>query len=385
MLDEIYFYSDRHKRIYAEVAQQFREIGEIDGVSIAMHLRADMNYILDLIKVDSVAIVRDAVFVMKENYCDREVDIAYKKSKEEQNGLDKLIAIKDRCEELETEIQRGIKTDDSHSDFVRGLDDESAVVPPSIGQLQRNGLVYEYGTSIVIAARPSVGKTALACHEACYLAFNCGLPVDFYTFEMHAPYIRRRMVANRTGIKIDTIRLRQFSLLQKERCIAASKEIEEANIDIFYFGGRDINELVTAIKTSKSRIVFIDYLQKVQVRGATKPRDRVSEAISKITDIARRDKKIVFTLSQLNRDAQDKRPTLSELAESSVIEQEADTIIFIHEENAMKNKEDRKEIVPTWLLVDKQKDGENPFANVGHNKAMSKFFEFDTIHTQQTF
>ena len=191
---------------------------------------------------------------------------------------------------------------------------------------------------IVIAARPGMGKTALALNIAEHVSRQ-GDPVLFYSLEMGRAQLLQRLIADETGIGTD--RQRGGPLNRKEYLSLASAAADLGGLPLLLDDGRE--RTVAAIRAHARRVrrqhglalVIVDYIQ-LMVTGA--PRDRVGELSALTRELKRLAGDLdvpVVALSQLSREVEkreDKRPLLSDLRESGSIEQDADQVLFIFRE-----------------------------------------------------
>jgi replicative DNA helicase len=200
------------------------------------------------------------------------------------------------------------------------------------GGLQRSDLV-------ILAGRPSMGKTALAGT----ILRSIAVPAVFFSLEMTASQIARRMVSAETGIPTDRLRSGDLSEEESRRVARAETEmtqrIERRGIVLDQTGAIPIASLAARARRLKRRIgielVIVDYLQLVKgssKRGADGRTQEVSEISAALKTLAKDLDVPVLALSQLNRDVEnrtDKRPHLADLRESGSIEQDADVVMFV--------------------------------------------------------
>ena len=180
-----------------------------------------------------------------------------------------------------------------------------------------------------LAARPAVGKTAFALQIALNLASN-GLTVLFISREMSSSQIAKRLLASITDI--DSMKLKSKNLSEKEWAQILNAMNSLAKTKLF------INTKIKTVSAIKSRsrqikadIVIVDYLQLLSPENNNSARERQVAEISRELKNMSLDQKIpVIQLSQLNRNAHDKEPSLSDLRESGSIEQDSNNVIFIH-------------------------------------------------------
>ncbi len=203
---------------------------------------------------------------------------------------------------------------------------------------------------IILAARPSMGKTALALNMAQNIALEANLGVGFFSLEMSRGQLVTRMLV--ADAMVDADRLRKGQLSREEdwrRLDDAAHRIRQAPVWIDDTPGLTISELRSRARRLKAahpefQLLVVDYLQLMQGSGG--PRESREQAISSISrglkGVAKDLNVAVLALSQLNRGVEsrtDKRPMLSDLRESGAIEQDADVILFIYRDDYYKGEE----------------------------------------------
>jgi len=208
---------------------------------------------------------------------------------------------------------------------------------------------------VILAARPSMGKTSLACNIAFDVARNYawepqpdgsrktvrGGVVAFFSLEMSAEQLALRLLAEASGVSGDRLRKGEIDAMEFGRIRDAAMEIQEAPLYIDATGGITLAKLVARARRLKRMVgldlIIVDYLQLVTT-GAGGPDNRVQE-VSMITQglkaLAKELNVPVLALSQLSRQVEnrdDKKPQLSDLRESGSIEQDADMVMFVYRE-----------------------------------------------------
>lgn len=202
---------------------------------------------------------------------------------------------------------------------------------------------FQPGDMIILAARPSMGKTALALNFAMNAAIENNIPVGIFSLEMPAEQLMQRMLSATS--MVNSGKIRSFDLTDKEwaKIDVGEKKLSKAKIFIDDTAGAKIADIQTKAKKLKNNcdnlgLIIIDYLQLVTMSSFSKGDSRqqeVSEISRQIKAMARDLKVPVIALSQLSRSVEkreDKTPMLSDLRESGSIEQDADLVIFLHRE-----------------------------------------------------
>ncbi len=220
------------------------------------------------------------------------------------------------------------------------------------------------GDLFVLAARPSVGKTAFALNIATNMAVGeQHVPVGFFSVEMPAMQIVLRIICSMSRLGLTEIRKRQYTQTQWGDLMEAAHALQESTIIIDDTGGIDILELRAKARRMKSKYkiqaLFIDYLQLIKVHTTNKNISReneVAQISGSLKALAKELEIPIVVLAQLNRDAdKDEPPKLSMLRESGAIEQDADIVAFLHRPG--KKSDDPTKPQPIELLVAKNRNG----------------------------
>jgi replicative DNA helicase len=239
------------------------------------------------------------------------------------------------------------------------------------------------GDLIVLAARPSMGKTALALNIAEHVAVKEELPVVVFSMEMGAAQLALRMVGS-LG-RIDQQHLRTGALRDDEwgRLSEAVEKLQKVSIFIDESGSLTPSELRARARRQarqlggKLGLIVVDYLQLMT--GSDSSDENRATVIGEISrglkSLAKELKCPVMALSQLNRGVEsrtDKRPMMSDLRESGAIEQDADVIMFIYRDDYY-NKEASKEPGIAEIIIGKQRNGPTGTVKLFFNKPLTKF------------
>jgi replicative DNA helicase len=255
-------------------------------------------------------------------------------------------------------------------------------VPTGFVDLDRMTSGMQAGDLIVLAARPSMGKTALAINIAENVALNEGLPVAVFSMEMGASQLAIRIVGS-IG-RIDQSRLRTGKLQDDEwpKLTEAVERLRQVSLSIDETPGLTPAELRAsarrqARKCGKLGLVVVDYLQLMSGSSSSDGENRATELgeISRgLKMLAKELQCPVIALSQLNRGVEqrtDKRPMMSDLRESGAIEQDADVIMFIYRDDYY-NK-DSKEPGVAEIIIGKQRNGPTGTVKLTFLKPITKF------------
>jgi replicative DNA helicase len=239
------------------------------------------------------------------------------------------------------------------------------------------------GDLIVLAARPSMGKTALAINIAEHVALNEGLPVAVFSMEMGASQLAIRIVGS-IG-RIDQQRLRTGKLNQEEwpRLTEAMEKLRNISLHIDETPSLTPMELRAnarrlARTCGKLGLIVVDYLQLMSGNTSSNNGDNRATEIGEISRglkmLAKELQCPVIALSQLNRSVEtrtDKRPMMSDLRESGAIEQDADVIMFIYRDDYY-NK-DSKEPGVAEIIIGKHRNGPTGTVKLAFLKPITRF------------
>ncbi len=255
-------------------------------------------------------------------------------------------------------------------------------VPTGFYDLDKNTSGLQPGDLIILAARPSMGKTALAINIAEHVALHEGLPVAVFSMEMGASQLAVRIVGS-IG-RIDQGHLRTGKLTDDEwpRLTEAIEKLRNISLHIDETPGLTVSELRAnarrlARQCGKLGLIVVDYLQlmSTSMSGDENRATAVGEISRGLKMLAKELQCPVIALSQLSRGVEsrtDKRPMMSDLRESGAIEQDADVIMFIYRDEYY-TKEACKEPGVAEIIISKQRNGPTGTTKLGFVKHHTKF------------
>lgn len=215
---------------------------------------------------------------------------------------------------------------------------------------------------IIIGARPSVGKTALALTMASHIAIDKKIPTAFFSLEMSDMLLVQRLIASRAKINSNKMRSANLSTLDFKKISETCGDLYDSPfylVDMPNMKLLDLRTLVRQLCTDpyNVKIIFIDYLSLITGEHTSIPRhEQIAEISRSLKSLARELNIPVVALSQLTRDAEGKKPTLADIRESGSLEQDADVVMFLHREREETN-EDGVKVIPTELILAKQRNG----------------------------
>jgi len=238
-------------------------------------------------------------------------------------------------------------------------------VPTGFSHLDNLTSGFQNSDLIILAARPSMGKTALALNIARNAAVDAHIPVAVFSLEMSKEQLSLRMLC--AEARIDSSRLRGgfFSMEDWHRLTDAAGILSESSIyidDSPSLTAMEIRAKARRLKMDKNiGLIIIDYLQLMQGRASAERRDlEISEISRALKALAKELELPVLALSQLNRMLEqrtDKRPRLSDLRESGALEQDADVVAFIYRDEVYNKEEDNPNKGIAEILLSKQRNG----------------------------
>lgn len=262
--------------------------------------------------------------------------------------------------------------------------------PTGFTQLDELTTGFQPGDLVVIAGRPSMGKTALGLSMAKNAAFpdpqqghrHDPVPVAFFSMEMSIDQLAQRILCSHTGIDSNRLRHRKLSQQDINIMLNACADFETAPLYIDDTPGLSAMELRSKARRLKQKhdiqAIFIDYLQLMHIPKSESRQVEISRISSSLKSLGRELNIPIIALAQLNRMSegrQDKRPLMSDLRESGAIEQDADVILLIHREEYYK-PEDESVQNQAELILAKQRNGPTGSVTLHFNKKLTRFSNY---------
>ncbi len=256
---------------------------------------------------------------------------------------------------------------------------------------------------IILAARPGLGKSALALNIARYVAQEHGATVAFFSLEMAKEQLAQRLLAGESGVDSQRLRMGTFNEAEEKAIMEANGVLSEAPIYV------DDTPLVSVVEMrSKARrlhnerptgigLLIVDYLQLMRADGHRDNRvQEISEISRSLKGLARELDVPVLAVSQLSRAVEartDRVPQLSDLRESGSIEQDADLVVFIHREDAYQSEEDWKRNHPlepypkgiARIIVAKHRNGPVGSIKLYFRDHLAKFENLATTRADEDY
>ena len=241
---------------------------------------------------------------------------------------------------------------------------------------------FQKGDLIILAARPSVGKTAFALNVAYNVSYKSDEAVAIFSLEMPAEQLIQRIICSAWSLKAESLRSGSILKESSERYYAAADKVSKCNLYIDDTPGIRVGEIAAKCRRLKReqglKMIVIDYLQLIS--GPANSRESRQQEVSDISRqlkmIARELEVPVLALSQLSRSVEkrdNKRPVLSDLRESGAIEQDADIVSFIHREDYQDPKKEAETQGATDIIIAKHRNGALADIRLVFLKQFSKF------------
>jgi len=262
--------------------------------------------------------------------------------------------------------------------------DDITGIPTGFRDLDRMTAGFQRNDLIIIAARPSVGKTAFALNIAQNVAINTNENVAIFSLEMGAEQLVQRMLCAEGNI--DSQRLRTGKLEQEDwgKLTMAMGSLSHAGIYIDDSPGIRVTDIRSKCRRLKQEhglgMIIIDYLQLIQGSENSKEnrQQEVSEISRSLKGLARELEVPLIALSQLSRGVesrQDKRPMMSDLRESGSIEQDADIVGFLYRDDYYDSESEQQNIIE--IIISKQRNGPTGTVELAFVKEYNKFVDLD--------
>ncbi|MCP3763075.1 replicative DNA helicase [Domibacillus sp. A3M-37] len=253
-------------------------------------------------------------------------------------------------------------------------------IPTGFAELDRMTAGFQRNDLIIVAARPSVGKTAFALNIAQNVATNTDETVAIFSLEMGAEQLVMRMLCAEGNINAQNLRTGALTDEDWRKLTMAMGSLSNSGIYIDDTPGVRIGEIRSKCRRLKQEqglgMVLIDYLQLIQGNGRAgeNRQQEVSEISRSLKSLARELEVPVIALSQLSRGVeqrQDKRPMMSDIRESGSIEQDADIVAFLYRDDYYDKESENKNMIE--IIIAKQRNGPTGTVELAFVKEYNKF------------
>lgn len=399
------FYFDKHRKIFAIMYTMYEKKENIDTISLRSRLKdydyfdkvGGTDFILHLTSITvSNANTKDYIRIIKNKaYARRVIEAANKIADEGYDGSLEVDELLDGAERMILDITRSR----AMSDFKKGSDvfdgalekiqrihdqgDAITGIRSLYNDLDRMTTGFQKGDLIILAARPSVGKTAFALNITLNASSIASGAIAIFSLEMPAEQLATRMLSAKSRVAGQKLRTGKLDNNDWSKVNEAVSELRRQKIYIDDTPGIKVGDIFAKCRTLKNEsglaLVVIDYIQLIQGTGKVESRQQeVSEISRRLKALARELDVPVIALSQLSRSVEkreDKRPMLSDLRESGSIEQDADLVMFLYRDEYYNRKEENKN--PTEeveLSLAKHRNGPTGLVKLMFEREINAFY-----------
>ena len=410
------FYEERHKRIYEAITSLYEKHSPIDVLTLSNALKA--TGFLELVGGPSY-LTELTNFVPTATHVEQYADIVAQKSlrrrliKASQDivglGYDEAKSLQELVEEAESKLfevsQKHVKQDISSIETILGesfdrLDelhkDKGKIrgIPTGFRDLDNILAGLQKADLFILAARPSMGKTAFSLNLAHNAAVKSEQGVLFFSLEMSKEQLVDRMLSMESGVDAWALRTGNLTDEDFEKIGLAMGTLSEAQIFIDDTPGITVSELRTKARREAHLhpvgLIIVDYLQLMsggsRFGGDGNRVQEISEISRGLKGVARELNVPVLALSQLSRSVESRNPQIPQLAdlrESGSIEQDADVVAFIYREEYYNPETDRKNI--TDIFIKKHRNGPTGAAELFFDREKQRFRSIDKRHAVNPF
>lgn len=407
------FYRAAHQRIYS-VMLDLAERGEpVDVITLTAELRdrkqleevggltyltelassaptaANINYYSQIVEEKSILrrLIRTATQIVSDGY-QREDEVDAILDDAEKTILE--VSQKKRSSAFKSIKDVLVETYDN-IELLNNRKGDVTGIPTGFLELDRMTAGFQRNDLIIVAARPSVGKTAFALNIAQNVAIKTNENVAIFSLEMGAQQLVMRMLCAEGNIDAQRLRTGKLEETDWQKLTMAMGSLSNAGIYIDDTPGVRINEIRAKCRRLQQErglgMILIDYLQLIQgnsSKGSENRQQEVSEISRTLKAIARELQVPVIALSQLSRGVesrQDKRPMMSDIRESGSIEQDADIVAFLYRDDYYDKESEKQNIIE--IIIAKQRNGPVGTVELAFVKEYNKFVNLDRRHDER--
>jgi replicative DNA helicase len=401
------FVLDKHRHVFESLNELYRtgspidigtlgqylidrnELPRVDGISYLSDLRTGIGVVESSVSEAWCRVLRDKTSRRRLiAFADKMRSLAYQGD----NDVTDLLALSNRSiseitdsQFFETDLQLPEEIYEEHGGLQHFFEPQTTnLIPTPWQELNwKLGGGYRQGEVVVVAARPSIGKSAKAMQQAAFSAFH-GVGTVVYPLEMKSRQLLLRAISSRAAVDGMALRRpKQMSPEDRRKVQLAAADF--AGLDNLWISKNPmvtVGGIESSIRKLQSsgrsvRLCVIDYLQLIQGSGRFENRVQELSAMTRALKLMAMSLDItVYVLSQLNRanESQNRRPVLSDLRESGSIEQDADIVEFLHWEK--KNEERTNDVRTIENIVAKQREGPLDTVDLGFRTQYCDFHTF---------
>jgi replicative DNA helicase len=411
ILDADDFYRDGHRKIFnalinlserdepadlITLTNELRKIDQLDSIGGASYLAslidsvptaANIEYYAKIVKEKSILrkLIQTSTEIITQSYEDRgDIEVFLDEAERaifdisEKRVRPSFFSIRDVVKESFKTIERLFQK----KELVTG-------VPSGFKELDRMTAGFQPSDLIIIAGRPSMGKTAFCLNVAQYAAVENKIPVAVFSLEMSKEQLVIRMLCSEAHVEGTRLRTGFLNESDWPKLTIAAGNLSEAPIYIDDSAALSVLELRAKARRLKSErglgMLIIDYLQLMKGRARVESRQQeISEISRSLKALAKELNIPVIAVSQLSRKTEERtgnRPQLSDLRESGAIEQDADLIIFIYRDEVYNRAEDNPNRGKAEVIIGKQRNG--PIGKI-EMAFLDKFTTFKELYKGET-
>lgn len=403
------FYRENHKLIFNAVIDLYQRDIPVDMITLIEHLRSTeklegaggITYITEICNsVPSTANLTSYTKIVQEkSILRRLIKSSTEIIEESYNQQDNVPKVLDSAEKRIFDIAQNTVSSDFESlstvlergflEIERLYNNKGEVtgVPSGFPELDGKTSGFQKGDMILIAARPSMGKTTFALNLAEYAALRASKSIVVFSLEMSKEQLAYKLLCSEANV--DMLKLRTGNLEDSDwdNIARASGPLAEAKIYIDDTAGISVMEMRSKCRRIKIEhgidMIIIDYLQLMSGSGESRQQE-VSEISRSIKALAKEMQCPVIALSQLSRAPEqrtDHRPMLSDLRESGSIEQDADLVMFLYRDEYYNKETEDKNVAE--CIIAKQRNGPTGTVKLAWLGQFSKFGRLDIIHREE--
>lgn len=404
-----HFYAESHKRLFKVMMDMYEEGKPIDAASVLARLNdlsllgsvGGTTFVLELSEssVSSantkyyVGLIQDKAYVR---------NLILTAQKIASDGYDTSIDVDDVMDQAEKQLLNVTRTRRT-AEFKNAREVVGSVLeniqkmstshssvtgtPTGYRQLDRLTNGFQRGDLIILAARPSMGKTAFALNVALNAAQISKQAVALFSLEMPAEQLITRMLSVKSRISGSTLRTGQINSNNEWNALnEAASDLKQTKIFIDDSPTIRVAEIFSKCRKLQTEhplgLIVIDYIQLISASGKSNSDNRqqeVSEISRGLKALARELNVPVIGLSQLSRSVEqraDKKPQLSDLRESGALEQDADLVVFLYRQAYYDRDEDRPDTEKTEVLISKHRNGPIGQVDLAFESNINAFYNY---------
>jgi len=408
LIEPEYFYRKAHQVIYAAmldlfdnnepidivtVSQYLKDEGKLEGVggrqyitdlSLAIATTANLEYYARIVQEKALLrhLIKAGTEIVSQCYEEPDADAAIDRAEHlifslaQKRSMQQLVHIKHIVETSFQKIEERYENRDSLSGVPSGFYDLDALTSG-----------FQPSDLIIVAARPSMGKTALCLNIAQHVSVEHKIPVAIFSLEMSKEQLVSRMLCSEASIDANRLRTGHLHTNDWTHLAMAMGRLGEAPIFIDDSALLNVLEIRAKARRLKAEmkglgLIIVDYIQLLQGRKQTDNRvQEVSEISRSLKTLAREISVPVIALSQLSRAVearQNKRPMLSDLRESGSIEQDSDLVMFIYRDEYYNPESERRG--EAEIIIAKQRNGPTGTVDLLYQASITRFL--NKVHNQ---